>query len=817
MQRFVDDAWTDVRQAMRRIFRSPGTSTVVILTLALAIAANTAIYSLLNATVLRKLPAPDPDALVNIGAVDARNNGYSSIHLESLRALQSTSRAFATLGAFSSWISRVEFDGLAFDTWSEGVSTEYFDVFRIRAIEGRLFAREDDPDAAVAVITRRLAVRLFGDQPATGRGIVVDGRQVEIIGVLPDPFAGVRMDGGNDVFLPIAFMRTIVQGSDPKGVSRAQALVGRLAPGVSLSVARSDVLGRWPSIQTAVAPVLPPAQRVSIENQRLNVDAFAHGMSNTRNRFGGSLGMVMTLAVALLAVGCVNLSGLMLARGLVRQHEFAVRIALGVSRIRLAQQVLIDGLLLSAMAMAVAMPLAWWASAVLTSMVSLSSVVPLGKTTPDLSIVLLAAGASLATGLVIGVLPARRAMSSSMDDVLRSRGVAHRLRGTSRAVLVTQIAASMILVVGAGLFGRTLFNLYANDVTPRAHEVVFSRSQRNPLLRGTPLPDGYYQALQRRLQESPGVDRAAFSVMFPGSMSVFAGRATDSVIARNGTTVQAIPDSISPSLFEVYAIPLLRGRDFSWSDAGASVAIVNETLARQLAGSLDVVGSRVEIAPAAIGAAKKDVEIIGVVADTTVTSIRQRQVAGIYQLLTPTQLGEGPMNHVRVVGDVATARRGFVDAINSQQQQFVRSVFTMSQWVDNAVVEQRLLAGIAGAAAALAVALASIGLFAMLAYSVSSRVREIGIRVSIGASRDEIVRMIVREGLAVLLPGLAAGVVLSLAAARVVQSQLYGVGAADPVTIAGAIIIFTITAVFASWLPARRAARIEPVEALRQD
>ena len=647
MPRYADAAWTDVRQAIRRILRSPGTSLAVILTLALAIAANTTILSLLKPTVLRTLAAPDPDALVSIGGLDARTNTYSSIHLDTLRALQSNAQAFARLGAFSSSIVRVETDGLAFDAGIEGVTPEYFDVLGVVAAQGRVLTGSDDLHGALAVITGRLSVRIFGDQSAIGRRFVIDGRQVEIIGVLPAAFTGVRMDGGDEVFVPIAFLRNTVLGSDPKGVMRAQALVGRLAPGATLTSARAEVLGKWPAIQASVAPALPAVQRTSIENQRLNVDSFARGFSTTRDRYGQSLGLVMGLALVLLAVGCVNLSGLMLARGLARQHEFAVRIALGVSRLRLAQQTLIDGLLLSVMALAAAIPLAWWSSAVLTSMVSVSKVVPIGKTTPDLPIILLAAAIAMAAGLIIGLLPARHAMASSMDDVLRGRGVSHRLRGTTRLVLVTQIAVSMILVVGAGLFGRTLTHLYANDVTPREREVVFTRLARNPLLRGTPLPQGYYQTLQQRLQESPGVDRAAFSVMFPGYLSVFATMPTDTVITRDGASAPVIPDFISPGLFEVYGIELLRGRDLTWADSAPSSLSTKRWRA-----SVRIAGRGWQPCRDRVGPGEADAEVL-VSSLMRLSPTSGSATSPRRRLMDASQLGEGPMGHVRVAGDVA--------------------------------------------------------------------------------------------------------------------------------------------------------------------
>ena len=816
MLRIADAAWIDLRQAVRRISRTPVLSLVVVVTLALAIAANATILSLLKPTVLQTLRVRDPGRLVSISATDAKTNAYSAMFVPAIEALGAGLRSFASLGACTTSLARLEFEQTAFDTPVEGVTAGFFDVLGVRARSGRLITAADDPLAPIGVITERLATRLFGNGEATGRTILLDSRPVEIIGVTGAGFTGVRLDGGSDVFLPLHYMRALVSG-DAKAIPRSQMMIGRLAPDADLEQARAEVLGRWPSVQAAVAGALPTAQQSLLTEQRLSVDSFARGFSGTRDRYGRSLMLVMALAAALLAAGCVNLSGLMLARGLTRQHEFAVRIAMGAGRARLLQQVVIDGVLLSLVALVAALPLAWWASQVLTSMVSVTRATPIGDTTPDWQIVLLAIAIALAAGVAIGLLPARRAFSVAMDDVLRGRGTSHRLRGATRAILIVQIAISMILVVGAGLFAGTLANLYANDITERPHPILFTRLARQPLERATLLGPPYFMALQRQLQSIPGADAAAFSDMYPAYMAFFTPIPTETVIAGEGVQAAAIPDYVSPGLFDLYSITRRSGRDFTWADSEGTppVVVINETLARRLFSSLDAVGRHVQIVSRT---ARTDAEIVGVVADATVTSIRERHVPGFYRpMMQDRRFAQTPMTHVRVIGDVAAVQRGYVEAVNAAGRHFVRGMFTMDGYVDNAVVEQRLIAGMSGVAATLAMVLAAVGLFGLLAYSVSSRVREIGVRVSIGATDREVVRMIVKEGLVVALPGIAIGVPLALGAAWLLRSQLYGVSATDPKTIAGAALLFAATAVVASWLPARRASRIQPMDALRQD
>jgi predicted permease len=816
MLRIVDAARMDLRQAVRRIVRAPVLSFVVIATLALAIAANTTIFSLLKPTVLRKLSAQEPERLVAIGATDTRTSNYSPIYLEVMRATASASSSFAQLGAFSSSFVSVEREGVRVDVGVEGVTPGYFDVLGVRAGAGRVIAAADDPYAAIGLVTEALAQRLFGNGAVIGQSVVVDGRPVEIIGVTSRGFTGTRMDGGDELFLPLAFLRTTVLGSDPKGTTRAQAIIARLADNASIEAARSEIAGRWPAIQSAIASGLPAAQRTAVENQRLDVASFARGFSGTRDRYGASLALVMALAAALLTIGCVNLSGLMLARALTRQHEFAVRSALGAGRARLLQQTLIDGVLLALAALVIAMPMSWAASRLLTSMVSLSRLIPIGKTTPDGEVLLIATVVSISIGVLIGVLPARRAMAQPTDAMLRGRGTAQRIRGTTRGLLVTQVALSMILVVCAGLFVTTLSNLYANDLQERPHPILFTRLGRNPLERGKPLGSPYFRQLQEQLAAIPGVDGASLSESYPAFMAFFGGTSMDTVTL-GSAQAPAAADYVTPGFFDVQSIARLQGRDFTWADLDTSppVVIVNEALARKLSPAMDVVGQRVQIAS---GPATTTAEIIGVVANATVTNIRERNVAGVYRpLMQDLRRGQQPMAHVRVVGDLATVGRGYVDTIHANRQHIVRGLFTMDKWVDNAVVEQQLIAGMSGVAAILAMTLAAIGLFGLLAYSVSSRVREIGVRMSIGATPREVIVMIVREGMAVVIPGVLIGIPLAIAVAWALRSQLYGVTATSPLTIAAAALVFTFTAALASWLPARRAARIQPSVALRQD
>jgi putative ABC transport system permease protein len=810
------DAWrTDVRHASRRIVRAPLLSAVVVATLALAIAANTTIFSLLKSTVLRTLPVQDPESLISIGATDIKTNAYSALSLTALDALRESQTSFSALAAYVSGIVRVETQGNSFDVGVEGVTPEYFSVLGVGAHSGRVLSAADDRLAAVAVVSRRLANRLFGNVDPIGSTLVIDGRQVTVIGVAAQNFIGVRMDGGDDVFLPIAYLR-FIQSGDPKSVPRAQQLIGRLTPAASLEAARAEVLGRWPGIQRQIIATSPPSQRSSVEDQRLSVESFARGFSGIRDRYGNSLQLVMALAGALLIVGCLNLSGLMLARGITRQHEFALRTALGASRYRLFQQTLIDGVLLSVAALLLALPLAHWTSAWLTSMVSVARAIPIGRTTPDLEAALLATAVSVAGGIAIGLLPARRAMAGRLEEMLRARGMARRVPVALRAVVIAQVAMSMMLVVVAGLFATTLSNLYENDLQRRADPVLFTRLARNPLERSTILGPKYFQQLQDRLASIPGARGSSMSVFYPAYMGFFNGMPMDTVVSvDDGATSAALTDYVTPGFFDTYAIARLRGRDFTWTDTDQSpkVAIVNERLARKLSPSGDVLGRHVQVT----SGARDTLEVVGVVADATITNIRERQVPGLYRALAQdVSRGQNPMVHLRVTGDLVAAQRAYVDTVNAAGGFIVRAVFTMDGWIDNAVLEQRMIAGMAGVAALLTMTLAVVGLFGLLVYSVTVRVREIGVRIAVGATQRSIVRMVLRDGLLIVITGLMVGIPIALSAAWMLRSQLYGMSAADPRVMIGATLLFLAITAVASIVPARQAARMQPTAALRQ-
>jgi predicted permease len=824
----LDAMWIDIRHSFRCLRRSPGFSLVVTATFALAIGANTTVFSLLNAIVLRAVSVSDPDRLVAISTTDTRTTQPGYIYVDALTAFRAQQRSFSTLSMYSGGgVLRIEARSAAVDAGVEGVMPEYFALVGARLAAGRSFTEGDSALAGAAtpavVITDRLWRRIFGgDSRAVGEAMRIDGKSVTIVGVTAPGFYGLQVDAGADLFLPLSILRTLA--GDPRRPVRALNVIGRLAPGVTLKQARAEVLARWPAIQAATLPSsLSPAEQSSLRSQRVVVESLATGFSVLRRQYGTSLVVLVGLTAILLAIGCVNLTGLLLARGLARQQQIAVRVALGAGPARLFQQLLFDGLLLALCGLAAALPLAWWSSHVLSALLMVGRITPLLRPmTPDGRVLAIATFVAIVTGLLIGILPAWRAVNSRVDgDLPRGRVIAGTLGRSGRLLLVAQVALSMVLLAGAGLFTGTLSHLHANDAPLRTRRIVWTRLARNPGDRGTTLGRPYFQELLRQLSGIPGVDAAAFSFIFPAFLGFASALPTDSFAPVAGPepslVTPGLTEFVSPGFFDMFGIARLRGRDFTWDDDGhaPTVAIVSETLARKLFPASEVTGRRIRVSS---GAARTDVDIIGVVADAPIGSIREPHQAIVFRpMLQDLTRAQSPMAHVRVSGDLKGVRDAYVRVVESQGHHFVRGLFTLDEWIDYALLQERLIAGLSTSAAALAVVLACLGIYGLLAYTVTSRVREIGVRMALGATRTAVVQMIVREGLTVAVAGVLIGIPCALAAAGLVRSQLYGLAPNDHAPIIGAAVVFIVTGFVAALVPAFRASKIDPMDALRHE
>jgi putative ABC transport system permease protein len=808
----------DVRHSLRSLRRAPTFSLIVIVTLVLAVGATAAVGSLLNALVLRTLAVPSPEQLVALSAVEPRANVDGYFYADTFKAYRDVQRSFAQMSMYSGGgILRVEArSGVFEDAVTEAVSPSYFDIVGARAAAGRFF---NDSDDAVVVISEAYRRRIFGNAPGIGEAIKFNGAPATVIGIARDGFDGLQFDGTVDIIVPFALMRSAA--GDPSRPIRSRQLVGRLARGVSINAARAELLARWPSVQSATLPAMvSEAEREALLRQRLNVAPLASGFSGLRTQYGTTLWVLLALMGILLAVACANLAGLTLARSLTRRHQVAIRLALGGSARRVFWQLLLDGILLSGVALAGAVPLAWAiVRAVTASLMFGRTSSKFSTLTPDAGVLAATALLTVCIGLAIGVVSAWQSVAVRVDEGLRpGRGIIGSLGRFGRGLLVAQVALSMTLLVGAGLFTATLAHLRANDSSLQSQRIVFNRAFREPGDR-QPLPPEYYQTLVTDLAHMPGADAAALSVYYPTYFAVTGPVPTDYHYTRaDGFTLEAtvLTDFVSPGFFDLFRLPRLKGRDFSWEDGPGkpAVALVSASLARALFPAGDVIGQQLRLA----GPQRRDVEVIGVVADAPYGKLDDPRPLVVFRpILQEAARAQFPMAYVRAIGDFATVRDGYTRVVKSLGHRSLRGFITSSDWVDHALLQERFTAGLATFAAALTVLLACIGVYGLLAYSVASRVREIGVRLALGAARGTVVWMIVRDGLAVAVPGVLIGAPCAWAAARLVRAQLYGIAPNDPRTLLIAAAILLATVLAASLLPALRASRVAPVEALRDE
>ena len=810
----------DVRHSFRSLRRAPTFSLIVIVTLALAVGATTAVGSLLNALVFRTLAVPSPEQLVALSALDPRANLSGYFYADTFKAYRSAQRSFAQMSMYSGGgLLGVEARSGVFDADTETVSPNYFDIVGARPSAGRFFSESDD---AVVVFSEGFRRRVFGNGPGIGEAIKVNGVPATVIGVAADGFDGLQFDGTTDIIVPFAVARPASgDPAGPMGPFRSRNVVGRLARGVSIDAARAELLARWPSIQSATLPAtLPEPEREALLRQRLDVAPLASGFSALRTRYGTTLVVLLGLMGMLLAVACANLAGLTLARSLTRRHQVAIRLALGGSAKRVFWQLLLDGILLSAVAFAGAVPLAWGIVRAVTAslMVGLLAL-KFPTVTPDAGVLAATALLTLLIGLAMGVVSAWRSVAARVDECLRpGRGSIGSFGRFGRGLLVAQVALSMTCLAGAGLFTATLARLRANDTSLQSQRIVFTRAYRDPGDRQL-LPPEYYQTLVADLGHMPGADAAALSVYYPTYFRVTGPVPTEHYTRADGFAapeVTVMPEFVSPGFFDLFRLPRLQGRDFSWDDGPGKpdVALVSASLARALFPAGDATGGHIRLA----GPERRDVEVIGVVGDAPYGKLDDPRPFVVFRpILQDMARWQFPMAYVRASGDLATVRDGYTRVVKALGHRSLRPFITSSEFVDSALLKERFTAGLATFAAAITALLACIGVYGLLAYSVTARVREIGVRLALGAVRGTVVWMIVRDGLAIAVPGVLIGALCAWAAARLVRAQLYGIAPSDPRTLLIAVAISLATVLAASLLPALRASRVAPVEALREE
>lgn len=823
--RAIDQAWQDVRIAIRGLCRSPGFALVAIGTLALGIGANTALFSIFTSLILRPLPVREPGRLALL-----TDGSWSYPVWEEIRAFDTPlfDGAFAWSGE-SFDLSHGGRTGIVDGAY---VSGRFFEVLGVPAVRGRMLTPADDssgaPDGPVAVISYRFWRQHFGGaDDVVGRQLTVQRRPFTIVGVMPPGFAGVDVGRTADVILPIAAER-VIQGQESKLASVEYwwlEIMVRLKPGQSLDQANVAFRGVQPQIRAAT---LPGWERAGGNAGRHLADPFtlvpaATGKSSLRSRFETPL-VAMVVAVGLvLLVACANIASLMLARALARRRELSVRLALGGSHWRLTRLLFAESLTVAATGAAFGLVFATWSSALLVRQLNTwQSTVSLDLAL-DWRVLAFTAGVTCLSALVAGVAPVLGLQSIAAGEVLRDagRGMAGERRVAVRSTLVVvQIAVSLVLVTGAGLFLRTFVSLNRLPLGFAPEPLLVAELD----LQAGGMPVEGRGSRVERLRDAaaavPGVRSASVSAK---RILTGGGWASNSVGVGDGPMFpedrvrRLWRNATTSGWFETMGIPLRSGRDFNAGDRLGSplVAIVNEAFVRRYLTGQRPIGLTIRLADPG-----PRYEIVGVVGDSVYTVPRDGMVATMYVPLAqrepdafwPTVL----LTINALPGRRAAVERGIAAALTRADPTVAFTFGTFDQLIDATVTHERLTAMLSGFFGALALLLAGIGLYGIVAHAVRARRTEIGLRVALGAQPSGIVRLVLCRVGVMIVAGLAFGLTIYLWAARFVAPLLFQVQAHDPATLTGAAAALVAVGTVAAWVPARRAARLDPATVLRE-
>jgi putative ABC transport system permease protein len=836
--RRLDEAGRDLRYALRSLRKTPGFTATAILSLALGIGANTALFTMINAVTWRMLPVADPEHLLVLSPRQGTFVGQGFTYPQ--YSLIRDSNSVLDMAAYSPVRLNVTIDGHAEPT-AEGqmVSGQYFSLLGVRPAAGRLLGPDDDRvpfGHPVAMISYAYWNVRFALNPAVvGRELTLSGRPFTIVGVTPREFFGVEVGAAPQIFVPVMMQPVVVPTSEnllDRPILNAPWLrpVVRLKEGVSVAQAHAALARLAESPETDWRPTDKfGGGRI---NQALELTSAATGLSELRSQYSQPLRVLLGIVGLVLLIACANTGNLMLARAAARRSEFALRLALGAGRPRLIRQVLVEGLAIAVCAGAFGVALAYWATQVLVTYVSAGRSTLVLDLAPDIRVLAFTAGVSALTGIAFAIAPALRAsridVTSAGKQDLGSRGTTGRLQ-PGRPLVVAQVALSLVLLVAAGLFIRSLQNLNGRQSDVDRESVLVIRVEpRGSDQRGIPGTidrlDVLYQDLLSRVEAIPGVRSATLARSSPLSPVEF----NDRIRPLTGNE-QNVPTMMTyPGYPETMGLSVVSGRDFNESDLAPTsplVLLANEAFVREVLGGKTPLGVAHGAMLAEPGRPPQFVplNIVGVVEDSPYPNLRDTAGPVLYQTFRQTRTGRGQMVlHVRVAGEtgaVAVRVREAVQRVDRDVPTF--ELHTLADEVDATLVRERLVATLAGFFGIVALVLVSVGLYGLVSFSVSRRTAEIGVRVALGARRFDVAWMIARQTLSLLVIGLIVGVPVAWALARVASQQistlLFGLSPSDPLTIAASIGVLAIVAMGAGWLPARRAARIDPVSALRTE
>ncbi len=819
--RFIDTTTQDIRYATRLMRKTPGFTAAAIISLALGIGANTAIFTLVDAVIFRTLPFNEPQGLYFLAHGTAENPGTSSNYplFERFAALTDV---FDGVTAYNTNGLKVSTpDGLE-SVDSLWVSGNYHAVVGVPMALGRGFTAERDRDVGgsmIAVISDHYWARRFNRAPdVLGHTLILNGHSVEIVGVTAPEFTGLVPGTRPDITLPLS-VRALDDKEflDDKGTWTSMPILARLKPGVSEAQARAaaDVALRQYMSEKENAWMMKRSPEAFSAAHLLPA---ARGSNSLRQRYARPLSVLMALVGLILLIAAANVANLQLVRGEARAQELAVRICVGGGRSRLIRQFLTESLLLSVCGAVLGLVLAIWGTSAVMAFFSTLEAPVLLDVAPNARVLAFTAFITVLTGIAFGLLPALKSTRVDLSPALKNGAAPRRTPRrwiAGHALLVSQLALGVIVIACAGLLARSLYNLKAlNTGFDGDHVLVFTLDSY-----GTPLDAvarlAVYDELRARLRTLPGVTRVAASRSVPVHTSGNARLLDLPGSLETAMDRSAFINTMTPGYFDTFGIRMLRGRDFSDLDTKTSprVAIISTSMARLYFGNRDPM----EQTFAFMSEPDKKFTVVGLVEDTHQMNLREKAPPIVYTPLT--QEAEPPrwMNFAMKTAQQPTALAAAATAAARAvtKDVIIRYVRTMEQQVNASLIRERLVASLSIAFALLALVLVAVGLYGVMSYSVSRRGREIGIRMALGARRGNVLWQVLRQTLVISVIGILLGVGVVLASARYVSTLLFGLSERDPLTLASVALMLLCTAMIAGFFPARRAASLDPVAAIK--
>jgi len=828
---FVSSVVRDLKFALRQMRQTPVVSGVALLSLALGIGANVAIFSLVNALILKPLPVYDPARLVILAYEDTRGPSTSMTNPQ-WEYIRDHQDVLLGVGAYGNPRFNLNAGGETRNAQGLFVSGRFFDTLGVTAQIGRLFTADDDrrgggADGPVAVLSHGFWQREYGGRAdVIGRTISLDGHPLTIIGVTQRDFRGVQIGRAFDIATPLG-TEPIIRGAAESSLDRRSnwwlTIVGRLAPGQTIDQAQSRLRAFQPQVREATKPLdwRPKDLEGYLTDPYVLLDGTT-GISALRDRYSRPLYVLLGIVGLVLTIACANMANLLLAQSVARRKELAVRLSLGAGRWRLVRQLLIESIMLSAIGSMIGLLIATWGSRAIVGLLSTRTQVIDVNMAMDWRVFAFTTAVGVTTGLLFGVAPAFRGTSLTPAEALRdhSRGVVgggSRFQ-TGHALVALQVALSFVLVFGSSLFVRTLVSLTTQEMGFDASHVLVG----NLDVRGTGVtPENrlqMFENVRNALARIPGVEVAATALITPVS-----GATTNNNIQVAGYTGEkrlVLFNSISPNYFKAMATPLLAGRDFSDTDlvGGPSVAIVNEAFAKKYFSGENPVGKTFTVDGFNAESPDRVMQIVGMVASAKYQRLRELPQPTVYRALAQEkQLFSGVRYVVRTTGEPLASRNAIVQAVTGVHKDIAIDMKRLEEDLGANVLQERLVATLSAFFGVLALLLAALGLYGVMSYTVTRRKNEIGIRIALGAEPGKVIALVLRNVAIITTIGLIAGAAASVGTGRFINSLLYNLAASDRTMIVLTAITLAVAAAIAGYLPARRAARIDPMAALREE